>query len=295
MTNNANPFSVSVRQGAAAGSRAAFNLPEEVYHADLGVTSCGMLKSMLVSPADYQHAMVTPGRAARALDFGTLVHILVLQPHLLPGTVAVFPGTRGDGDKPRKAYSEFAGLNAGRLIVDEPTYREATQVRDRVLEKTVLGRPFGDFVREGTPEVSLYYTDPNAGVECRCRLDLLHPEVSFDLKTTRFPTTAGWKRQALDLDYDLQAYMYSLARCMYEGESQPKPFVFIAAFNDAPYSVAARTAGVTFMEEGGRKYQHAMISLAACRESNVWPGLCEDDTLEVTPWEQRTLSRSWAP
>lgn len=295
MNTRLNPFAVVTQQGAAPGSKAVFNLPDEVYHADLGVTSCSMLKKMLVSPADYQHALTTPGKVAPALDFGTLVHLLVLQPHLVPGLVAVFPGSKGSGDRPRKAYVEFADLHVGRLIVDEPTYREAVQVRDRVLEKVVMGRPFGDFVHEGTPEASLYYIDPNTDVECRCRVDLLHPEVSFDLKTTRFATTAGWKRQALDLDYDMQAYMYSLARCMYEGESQPKPFVFVAAVNEAPYSVAARVAGLSFMEEGGRKYQHAMISLAACCKSNVWPALCEDDTLEVAPWEQKTLARSWAP
>lgn len=67
-------------------------------------------------------------QASDARDFGTLVHLMVLQPQLAGREVAVFPGIGGR----HRAYSSFAALHP-KLGVDEPTFAHGRQLAERML------------------------------------------------------------------------------------------------------------------------------------------------------------------
>src|SRR6476469_7232143 len=66
--------------GAAADSLLLRDLPADEYHADRDALSCSLLKPLLVSPAHFQAGLVACEKPSDARDFGTLVHLLVLQP-----------------------------------------------------------------------------------------------------------------------------------------------------------------------------------------------------------------------
>jgi len=93
-------------------------------------------------------------------------------------------------------------------------------------------------------------------------------------------------RDAVDKGYDLQAYMYSLGRCLFEGVTRHKPFVFIVAENAAPYSVSTLAAGPNFMGNGALKFQACAAAFKACSQSGYWPDLSGDGVLEIEPWQQ---------
>jgi len=117
-----------------------------------------------------------------------------------------------------KAFSEAHPLQA---IIDDVSLQAARRMADKILERRFRGRLFGDYLAEGEKEVTIYYTDPATGVRCRVRIDLLHPEFVFDLKTALSVVQSEWLRQALRLDYDLQSCMYSLAECLWSGRQSP--------------------------------------------------------------------------
>ena len=81
----------------------------------------------------------------------------------------------------------------------------------------------------------------------------LHPDIIFDLKKSVDVTRSGWLRSALGFHYDMQAYMYSLAECLFSGRERPLPFVFVVGENSGPYSVSAFTAGESFIAKGGKR------------------------------------------
>ena len=137
------------------------------------------------------------------------------------------------------------------------------------------------------------FTEPSTGLRMRMRMDAYHPEVSIDLKTTRFAHARAFMRDAVEKDYDLQSYMYSLGRCLYEGSTTPKPFVFVAAENSAPYSVSTYEAGPTFMGNGANKFQACAATFKACTESGYWPDLSGDSVLEIEPWQQFSGKPAW--
>jgi hypothetical protein len=127
----------------------------------------------------------------------------------------------------------------------------------------------------------------------RVRFDAYHPDISFDLKTTRRGDTAGFIADAVDLHYDLQAYMYSAARRAFEGATTTAPFVFISAETGAPHSVCTHRAGETFLENGAAKLQECLATYQACTMVDHWPDLSCHTTLEIAHWQQFRPGWEW--
>lgn len=275
--------------GAEAESLLIRELPAAVYHADRDALSCSLLKPLLLSPAHFQAGLVTPPKNSPAKDFGSLVHLLLLQPHLTSQELAVYPGIGSARDPDFKA---FLARNAYRLAVDEPTFAEARRLADKVSATTYKGRPLGRFIEESMCEATIYFTEPVTGLRLRIRLDAYHPEISFDLKTTRHSTPAAFARDAVELGYDLQAFMYGFGRRLYEG-AQIAPFVFIAAETAPPHSIGTFEAGTSFLENGAAKFQACLAAFKGCSETGYWPDLSCNTTLEITPWQQFSQRQEW--
>lgn len=306
--NNALPFDMAMAQaqalsgfvaeqpmaGVAGDSCMYRHLPADAYHADRDALSCSLMKPLLISPAHFQAGLVACEKPSDALDFGSLVHLLVLQPELASKDLAVFPGiAERKTAAGRTAFDQFEQANAGKLVVDEPTFAEGRRIAQRVLDTRYKGRPLQRFIEESIPEASIYFTEPSTGLRMRIRIDAYHPELTIDLKTTRFALARAFMKDAIDKDYDLQSYMYSLGRCLYEGVTTPRPFVFVAAENTAPYSVSTLEAGQTFMGNGANKFQACAAAFKACTESRYWPDLSGDAVLEIEPWQQFAGKPGW--
>lgn len=278
------------QDGVAAKSVMHPALPADLYHGDREALSCSMIKPLLLSPAHFQSSLLRGFSATKAMDFGSLVHALVLQPHLVGQEFAIYPGL---ADGRAKEYKDFLAKNTERLVVDEPTFTQGRELAQKILERKVFGRYFGDFVREGTPEATIYFEEPTTGLRLKVRLDLYHPEKSFDLKTTRHSTLSAFVRDAVDMDYDLQAFMYTLGRSLYEGSDTAKAFVFVAAETDAPHSINVVTAGGNFMNNGAMKFQEALSVYAACTAAGYWPDCSSDGTAELEHWQAFSPKTDW--
>jgi hypothetical protein len=189
-------------------------------------------------------------------------------------------------------FKTFLARNAYRLAVDEPTFAQARRLTAKISETPYKGRPLGLFIEESMCEATIYFTEPVTGLRLRIRLDAYHPDISFDLKTTRHAPPAGFARDALELGYDLQAFLYGLGRRLYEG-SRPAPFVFITAETAQPHSIGTFEAGATFLENGTAKFQACLAAFKACSETGYWPDLSCNTTLEITPWQQFSPRQEW--
>lgn len=277
-------------EGFAKGSLMDPSLPAHVYHADRTALSCSLLKPLLVSPAHFQAALVKRGSFSPAKDFGSLLHVLLLQPHLVGQEIAVYPGMAVERDR---EFKKFSIANANKIVVDEGTFSKALVLGEKIQNTPYKGRPIGRFLEESQTEVSMYFNDPTTGLRLRVRPDIYHPDISFDLKSTRQANKTAFARDAIDMGYDLQSFIYTLARALFEGSAKSKPFVFIAAETNDPNSVFALEAGESFMTNGARKYQECITVYQACSAANYWPDLSCSDTLEIDHWQQFTPSSAW--
>lgn len=265
-------------------------LPAHQYHADRDALSCSLMKPLLVSPAHFQAGLAACEKPSPAKTFGSMLHLLLLQPELAGQELAVYPGIAEARSKP---FAEFSALHVDKLVTDEPTFANARRLVQKVSDTKYKGRPLGRFIEEAIPEATIYFTEPTTGLRMRVRLDILHPDISFDLKSTRHAGARAFARDAVDLDYDLQAFMYSLGRCLFEGTEVPKPFVFIAAENAEPFSVSTLSASSAFMGNGSTKFQACAAAFKACTATNYWPDLSCDGELEIEPWQQYSYKSGW--
>jgi hypothetical protein len=252
------------------------DLPARDYHAMLQRQSCSMLKAMLQSPAHYlQRLLHAREPTSPSMEFGRLVHLLVLEPMQLAHSFEiVVERVRGE-----------QRTRDGRSVITEVQLHAARGLADKILATTYKGRPLYRFVQEGACELTLLFDDPVTATACRSRLDLWHPELIFDLKTTRHACVEGFQRSALQLHYDLQAYMYCLADAVCESRAAARPFVFIAAESSPPHTVHVLQAGESFLANGQQKYQRAISLVRGCTTTDYWPDGGTAATLEIEPWQ----------
>lgn len=265
-------------------------LPSHVYHADREILSSTMIKPMLVSPADYINSLLTFKRT-KAMDYGTMLHMQVLEPHTKNEVVAIFPGPL-DTTEGRA----FVAQNPDRICISLADYSELVTAADVVRSSHFRGRPFYKFIEEGEVEPSIYYKDPVTGLACRTRPDLMHPEFTFDLKSTRYNCPIMFQRDAVDLHYDLQAYMYSLARCIFEGTTKAKPFIFVKVASSGSFSTHFMPCSDDFIKNGHEKYVAALTAIKACSDTDHWPAPHGEVAMDLLPWQTfKSTTSSWSP
>ena len=277
--------------GFAAGSRMYANMPAAQYHSDKEALSCSMLKPLLESPAHFQANLLSLNKATKAMDFGSLVHGLVLEPHLIGNDFSIYPGI---ADGRSSDYKAFLAKNSSRLVVDEPTFTRARKLAEKILHRVVFGRPLWRLrKRRHTRGKHLRRRAHYRLAAAHSTLDLYHPEYSFDLKTTRHGLISAFVRDAVDMHYDFQAFMYTIARSLYEGRTNPAKFVFIAAETEEPNSIHQITAGETFMSNGAKKFQEVLSVYSACMQTGFWPDSSGNAEAEIEPWQSFTGKSDW--
>jgi hypothetical protein len=278
------------KQGAAGDSCLMRRLPAHIYHADRAALSCSLLKPLLVSPAHFRAALTSCHRRSPAKDFGSLLHLVLLQPMDLANEVAVYPGV---ASKRTEEYKQFEARNSDKLVVDEPTFSEVRLLAEKVAATAYKGRAIQRFIEESICEATIYFTEQATGLRLRVRLDAFHPDITFDLKSTRHASSQQFTRDAVVFGYDLQAFMYSLGRCLYEGRHLARPFVFITAENTDPHSVSTLLAGPRFMDNGAAKFEACIGAYQACVQTGLWPDLGSDSEIDIEPWQMFDATKGW--
>jgi len=282
------PVSTAIREPGVFANSYAVVEPSSAYHMHRStIQSCSLLKHALVSPAHYIQAANSHFKPSDEMEYGTLMHALILEPDTVPGLIAVYPGALGsDSDSIRFRASAKRG---GRIAITLAKYIRAQIAAETFLAANYRGRSMRTWISEAKVERSIYFTEPVTGLLCRTRQDIYHPDVTFDLKTTSAQTAWKFMRDGVKYHYDLQSYMYSAARVVFSGESTRKPFVFAALCSDAPHSVFMLPADMSVLENGKKKFEHAMATVKACMSTDHWPGSVVEEPFIIHPWE------SWRP
>ena len=232
------------------------------YHSLPESVSCSGLKQLLRSPAHYQAYLQQPFDDGKP-NIGTALHCAVLEPEVFEKTYIFYKG-----DRRGKIFTEFEANNPGKIIL---TDKEWISVNG--MAKSVMGYdefPLWQALQQSQREYSVFWTDEETGVQCRVRFDSLFPQFAiFDLKTTTDARPEHFIKQAVRLDYDLQAAMYTEAARRFTGKLLP--FNFIGIEDSAPHGVWLMPAGQSMIDNGWRKFRKALETYKRCKETGQWP------------------------
>lgn len=225
------------------------DLSNDEYHALTDWWSSSQLKHAL--PERYKE-----GGSQEALDFGTLFHTAVLEPHDLAEYVALDAekiGVKADGSKASNPTMTVAWKRAvaeaeadGRTVVAQSDMDRALAMADAVrAHDTSAALLFGD---TGTYEESAFALDEN-GVQHKARFDRRIPGAIVDLKSTSAkPGADSLSRAVIDYGYDLSAAHYLAVADLLGLDVQAFALVFCT--KTEPYRVTVAELDATFLARG---------------------------------------------
>ena len=282
------------------------NLPAADYHRFRAASASALKTIHAGTPAHLKREWDEPQEPSFALQWGTLVHSLVLEPDATLPSVAVIPDTYviPADVKPKKGdpqpgetvpWNGRARYCRDWLALQQAAWR-IVLTKDQLVE---LGKVAGAVARhpEAKPmlreaqirEATIVWEDARQ-VPCKVRLDAigyygLQPFI-VDLKTTTDASPAGFARKAWDLGYHLQAAWYVDALAESRGCGTPA-FYFIAVEKDSGL-VSVHQATDAFLDAGREAYRKALDQFADAWHSGVWPGYPEEiHALDVPAWARK--------
>ena len=269
------------------------DLSNDDYHSDLAIGSSG-LKRFLVSPLHYWAAYLDPERERRdtkAFRMGRAWHCSVFEPSEFTSRYVPMPEGLDRRTKEGKAlWAEIEASGRDALASREVAAVEkmAGIARDLPISRVV----FDQLAQHGAAEASLFTVDPATGLRLKIRPDyMLRPCPMFpngliiDGKTTTDASRDGFARQVWNLDYGLQAALYtSVYQSIFDTAGRPA-FLWLAQEKEAPHAAAFYSAGADLMDYWDKRIAKTLPAVARCQESGVWPGFPETVTeLALPTW-----------
>lgn len=264
------------------------DMTSEEYHAYPAIGS-SMLEVFRRSRREYYGRFVSKEldhpAPSDAMELGTLVHMLLLEPERYEETVAFMPEDcncepwnmrlKLHRETHQAMLDEYAAI--GKKII-EVSLNNKVQSIVKAIRSNWHARRLVE--SEGQSEFSIFWTDKWTGLELKCRVDWM-AAIPLDIKTARDPSPAVFAKAATDLGYFRKYAHYSRGIAHYLGE--PVPMVHLVAESDAPYRVAVYD--YDDIDNDGRsiglaQWRDTLDSLSKCYDSNDWR----------EPWEKRIIT-----
>lgn len=215
---------------------------------------------------------------------GTAIHAAVLEPEVFASVYLPMPKL-DRRTKDGKALYEALQIEAaekGKLLIGADDFTACQSIAEVVRSHPAAKVLFA----QGMAEQSIYWTDEETGVLCKCRPDWLG-KVCLDVKSTDDASPDGFRRSILKWNYHTQAAWY-LDGIEAATGNRPGAFVFAAFEKKAPYAAAFYYADDAMIEAGRAQYRKALRTYADCVARNEWPGYSNQiEMISLPVWAQQ--------
>lgn len=241
------------------GTRIITGQSDTDYHRSPALSSSGA-RLILRSPAHYRWAMDHPTTTA-AFNLGHATHSLVFGGR--PVTMI-----EADGYTTKAAREERDhALTMGAIPLTRPEHAQVAAMTEAVLNHPLAAALLAD----GQPELSVFTTDPETGVELRTRPDWIG-SVIVDLKTTVNANPADFDRIAWTYHYEQQAawYLDEVARAGIIPDDDR--LLFVNVEKSPPYLVSVTELDAEALRIGRTRNREAINTYARCLATDTWPG-----------------------
>jgi exodeoxyribonuclease VIII len=219
------------------------------------------------SPLHYLYRLTVPRIETPAMALGTAAHMAILEARRFDGHYTIRPKGLRAGTK---AGDAWLAEHAGESLISQEHFDLAIGMRDAVLANSTalwwLTRA------EPQPEHVIVWTDEETGIKCKGRVDLLNADGLVGLKTCSTTDERLFSGQAARLGYHFQWAFYYDGLCALGRE--PKSVIEICVEQEPPHDVVPAEIDVETLDAGREAYRSALVTLAACRAKNEWPGRC---------------------
>lgn len=257
-------------------------MSNDEYHACPEFSS-SQLKDMNRSAAHFYVNSITKEakkEASTAMNFGTLVHTMFLEPEQFENEFVIAPKFDRRTKVGKEEAAAWEQANEGKMLVSEEDVENASRMSENLRSLSIYKAMQDNY---GMAEASFFFTDPVFGLNLRIRPDWhIAPCKAFpngliiDLKTTDDARPMAFSRTCANFSYDLSSSMYREGfQAYYQTEDKP-PFIFLVSERNTPFNVKQYKASDLFLSVGNARYNRSKELLAESLLMGEWDGYSKD-------------------
>jgi hypothetical protein len=231
-------------------------------------------------PARFAWERTHPRPASDAMDLGTAAHMAVL------GAGPEIVGVDADSWRTKAAREQRDAIRAaGGVPLLSPDVQRVSAMVTALREHPIASRLLHP--DSGRPEVSLFWHDPEYGVDRRARVDWLRTAdttgrlLLVDYKTTKSADPAA-------IDRAIGAYGYDLSAAWYRdlliglGLATSVPVLLVFQETEPPYLPHVVELNDVWLSRGYDLVHRALTTYRQCTDTGTWPGY-DSITLSTPP------------
>jgi hypothetical protein len=246
-----------------------YNLSPEAYHQGPGISRSGLMEFKR-SPYHYWYKYINPDYtsepATPAQILGNALHTYVLEPDEFDKRYFVIPEfnkvTKEGKERWQKIKSELGKKETLSVHQYQTLQHMAASLKKNKLAIQLL--------ENAQMEQSLYWTDPDTGILCKGRPDILHSNLVCDLKTAQDGSPRSFQYAAFDYGYYIQAAMIQEA-LKHLKQKIIKDFLFLVIEKTAPYVISIYQLDQASLDKGYQEFKTLLSRYQQCLETNDWP------------------------
>lgn len=212
----------------------------------------------------------------KAFDFGTALHLLMLEPDLFTERIVIDPGLNKISND-YKAWRDT--VPAGAITMTSDEIDSAMQMRDRAMRKDTVRQLLSG---QGISEVSGIFEDAQYPVWHKIRIDKLVDGIVIDYKTAASASRIGFEKAIWQYKYYWQAalYLHGASRIT---RYRHEKFVWIVQEKDDPWECRVIVADPVEIREAETQLEMQIERFCECMASGYWPGYPDEGIEDILP------------
>lgn len=255
------------------------------------LSSTGIRTLLNRSPLHFYHQHIDPKRPVHKpeFDWGTAIHLAVLEPHLFDAAVVPIDAANWKTNAAKDARDEAYAVGKVPLLIGQ--IAEVMDARAAIFRHPIARHAF-DPANVITEETHVW-TDPDTGVWQKCRIDGMarSGDWMIDLKSTVSAHPDDCAKSIVNYGYHIQAAHY-LDGAQATG-SRCARFGFAFVEKEPPHAVTVGFVTPEMLNEGRRACAATRRKFAQCLETDIWPGYEPDGggafEFRFPGWYQRQI------
>lgn len=252
--------------------------------------SYSSLKQFKKSPEHFMQYMLKKMEPTPAMIFGTLLDKMILTPDTWQESFTVMPVFDKRTTVGKIGYAEFVKENAGKTFIAEDDVVTAEFITEKVF-KNAAAKELLDRIDRTQDMIS--YTDNKTGLKLRGFLDGKGDGFIMDLKSCQSADPDLFIKQAINLDYTLQAgvYLEAAARTFFEFPE----YYFLCVETSAPYGISVCRASDDFIKLGKKDLRTQLDRFKYCLDNELFHqsyefrNLFGPNILDLPGWAKKGL------
>lgn len=259
-----------------------YGISNEDYHHGLGISK-SQLDLISEMPAEYIWSKDAPvdEEKIKALDFGTAIHCLLLEPDEYGKRYKIGPDVNRRTNAGKQEEKEFLEMceKEGITPITYDDNRKLMLMRD-----SAMAHPIAKWCLEanGVAESSIYWNDEDTDILCRCRPDKLIQEHHWIVDVKSSADIHRFDRSMYEYRYHVQDSFYSDGYKSLTGESPVFVFLVVSTTIDCGrYPIRVFNLDQQAKDIGRSTYKQNLRTYAECLKTDEWAGI---RTLSLPYW-----------